>query len=369
MISKSVVEVLGREERGKNEARRLRAGGKIPAIVYGMGKDSFAVAVEPRNIEMILRTETGRNTIFKLSLGAETRTETRRDAEGPAAGPGNRAAGARRFRPGRPGAKGHRGRADPLIGGPEGVKNEGGIMEFITRSVQVECLPNEIPDALDLDVTELHVGPERLRQRPYAGRGGDPADPGRHHRHDVAHQRAAEVEEAVEGEEGEVAEGEAPKAKRLPRGARRRKSPPIKNEDRPGTGESGGGLRRHPAQHRVHGADRLAAQTGARFPETPSPEWRAWAVEIPDDGAVLAKPSTFMNRSGGAAALLAAGYQAEAAEFIVVYDDADLAFGRMRIRPGGGAGGHNGVQSLVEMLGTDRFPRVRLRCTGNRPRD
>ena len=111
-------------------------------------------------------------------------------------------------------------------------------------------------------------------------------------------------------------------------------------------------------------ADRLAAQTGARFPETPSPEWRAWAVEIPEDGAVLAKPSTFMNRSGEAAALLAAGYQAEAADFIVVYDDADLPFGRMRIRPGGGSGGHNGVQSLVETLGTDRFPRVRCGVLG-----
>ncbi len=111
-------------------------------------------------------------------------------------------------------------------------------------------------------------------------------------------------------------------------------------------------------------ADRLAAETGARFPETPSPEWQAWVVEVPHGDVVLARPATFMNRSGQSAALLAAGYQVEPADFIVVYDDADLSFGRIRIRPQGGAGGHNGVQSLVEELGTDIFPRVRLGVLG-----
>ena len=136
MISKSVVEVLDREGRGKNAARRLRAEGKIPGIVYGMARDSFAVAVEPRNIEMILRSETGRNTIFNLSLGTGDKNRKRavmlKDLQ-----------------------------RDPvterlvhvdfvrvdlekkvtvdvpirLIGESEGVRNESGILEFITRSV------------------------------------------------------------------------------------------------------------------------------------------------------------------------------------------------------------------------------------------
>lgn len=223
MISKSVVEVLGREERGKNEARRLRAGGKIPGIVYGMAKDSFAVSVEPRNIEMILRSETGRNTIFNLSLGSGDKNQKRavmlKDLQ-----------------------------RDPvterlvhvdfvrvdleqkvtvdvpirLIGEPDGVRNESGILEFITRSVQVECLPNDIPDALDLDVTELHVGENASVSDLTLGEELTLLIPEDTIVMTVAHQRAAEVEEAVEGEEGEVAEGEVAEGEAPAEGAEKK---------------------------------------------------------------------------------------------------------------------------------------------------
>lgn len=111
-------------------------------------------------------------------------------------------------------------------------------------------------------------------------------------------------------------------------------------------------------------ADRLAAEAGARFPEHPSREFQAWMVEISDGGPVLAKPATFMNRSGLAAARLAVDREVEAGDMIVVYDDVNLPYGRIRVRPQGSAGGHNGVQSLVEELGTDSFPRVRLGVLG-----
>ncbi len=111
-------------------------------------------------------------------------------------------------------------------------------------------------------------------------------------------------------------------------------------------------------------ADRLAAGTGACFPENSSGRFLAWVAEVPGGGPVLAKPATFMNRSGLSAARLAADYRVRIEDLIVVYDDVDLPYGRIRVRPQGSAGGHNGVQSLVEELGTDAFPRVRLGVLG-----
>jgi large subunit ribosomal protein L25 len=228
MISKSVVEVLDREERGKNAARRLRAKGKIPGIVYGMARDSFAVAVEPRNIEMILRSETGRNTIFNLSLGTGDKNRKRavmlKDLQ-----------------------------RDPvterlvhvdfvrvdlekkvtvdvpirLIGEPEGVRNESGILEFITRSVQVECLPNDIPDGLDLDVTELHVGENASVSDLTLGEELTLMIPEDTTVMTVAHQRAAEVEEEVEGEEGEEAAGEGAEGEEAVEGEEKKEGPPA----------------------------------------------------------------------------------------------------------------------------------------------
>jgi large subunit ribosomal protein L25 len=219
MISKSVVEVQAREERGKGPAGRLRAAGKVPGIVYGMGRDSFAIAVEPRNIELILRSETGFNTIFNLSLGSGDKNAKRavmlKDLQ-----------------------------RDPvtdrlvhvdfvrvdldtkvtvdvpirIVGESEGVRIEFGTMDVITRSVQVECLPNDIPDALELDVTGLHVGQNASVADLVVGEGVTLLTPEDTTVLNIAHQRAEEVveEEELEGEEGEegaegaeAAEGEA----------------------------------------------------------------------------------------------------------------------------------------------------------------
>ena len=79
---------------------------------------------------------------------------------------------------------------------------------------------------------------------------------------------------------------------------------------------------------------------------------------------ILAKPRTFMNRSGLAAAALCSAHGVFPSELLVVYDDADLPLGKIRLRRGGGSGGHNGISSLVEALGTHEFPRVRLGVRG-----
>ena len=87
---------------------------------------------------------------------------------------------------------------------------------------------------------------------------------------------------------------------------------------------------------------------------------KARCARLHDPDAVLVQPMTFMNRSGEAVAPLARWAGAPPADVMVVYDDLDLPLGALRIRPGGGAGGHNGVRSLIDLLGTDRFPRLRV---------
>ena len=78
------------------------------------------------------------------------------------------------------------------------------------------------------------------------------------------------------------------------------------------------------------------------------------------DPLLVAKPLTFMNRSGDAVAALARYYDIAAADLLVVFDDVDLPFGRLRARQRGSAGTHNGLRSIVNRLGTTEFPRLRL---------
>jgi len=75
---------------------------------------------------------------------------------------------------------------------------------------------------------------------------------------------------------------------------------------------------------------------------------------------VLAKPRTYMNLSGEAAVCLVRANRIAARELILVYDDVDLPLGRVRVRPSGGPGGHNGMKSIVASLNTEGFPRVRV---------
>ena len=113
-------------------------------------------------------------------------------------------------------------------------------------------------------------------------------------------------------------------------------------------------------------ADAISARCGAAFAARGDLGRLTWSAETEYGGklVVLAKPRTLMNRSGQAAAALRRKYGAEPGDFIVVFDDADLAFGRVRVRPEGGAGGHNGVRSLIEALGVEAFPRVKLGVLG-----
>lgn len=82
--------------------------------------------------------------------------------------------------------------------------------------------------------------------------------------------------------------------------------------------------------------------------------------DVREHRVVLAKPRTYMNLSGQAAQSLAAKHGVEPPSFLVVVDDFNLPLGRLRVRRDGGAGGHNGLSSLIECLGTQDFPRIRM---------
>ncbi len=112
--------------------------------------------------------------------------------------------------------------------------------------------------------------------------------------------------------------------------------------------------------------DRLAERRRVKFGLTSEILGRAWTAEVegPSGAVVLAKPRTHMNRSGRAAAALCRRYAAQPEQLLVVHDDADLELGRLRVRPAGRAGGHNGMRSLIDALGTDRIPRVKLGVRG-----
>jgi peptidyl-tRNA hydrolase, PTH1 family len=91
-------------------------------------------------------------------------------------------------------------------------------------------------------------------------------------------------------------------------------------------------------------------------------KWKARTAKIGalGDGVLLAEPTTFMNLSGWAVREIAAFHKLSPSDLLIVVDDADLPLGRLRIRSGGSAGGHNGLKSVIQELATDEFPRLRI---------
>jgi large subunit ribosomal protein L25 len=155
-IEQNTLEAQTREPGTKNHARRVRKEGKIPAVVYGAGKDAVPVTVDPRHVTRILNSVTGHNTIFDLALqgGEQTKAMIVDWQYEPIKGrllhiDLKRIAMDKVLRVSVP---------IVLKGEAAGVKQEGGIMEQILREVEVECLPGDIPSHIDADVSELTFG-------------------------------------------------------------------------------------------------------------------------------------------------------------------------------------------------------------------
>jgi large subunit ribosomal protein L25 len=153
----ATLEAVKREGRGKNEANRLRASGKIPAVVYGSRKEGQApeglpLAVDPRAVLRILHSDSGANTLINLKVdGGEARVMVKEYQLDPITHQLLH-------------ADFYQLAMDKAItvtvpvqlrGEPRGVKLQGGLLDFVTREIEVECLPTDIPEHIDLDVSEL----------------------------------------------------------------------------------------------------------------------------------------------------------------------------------------------------------------------
>jgi large subunit ribosomal protein L25 len=151
----NVLEAQPRTPGNKNDARRVRRGGKIPGVLYGAGKNALALSLDPRQVMRILHSASGHNTIFELALDGERTQAMIVDWQ---------------YEP----IKGALLHIDlkriamdqklkvnvPILlkGEAAGVKQQGGILEQVLREVEIECLPGDIPSSIEADVTELVFG-------------------------------------------------------------------------------------------------------------------------------------------------------------------------------------------------------------------
>jgi large subunit ribosomal protein L25 len=158
MISQEVVAATPREGKfNKNAARRVRVKGKIPAVVYGAAEPAIAIEVDPKQIQKILHSDTGHNSIFDLEITGSTAKTKAMIVDW-------------QYEP----IKGTLMHIDlkrialdkamrvevpiQLVGSAIGVKTQGGILDQVLREVEVECLPGDIPSHIDVDVTQMSIG-------------------------------------------------------------------------------------------------------------------------------------------------------------------------------------------------------------------
>jgi large subunit ribosomal protein L25 len=239
---KIVVEATPRAERGKNKARRLRLAGKVPAVLYGGKGQAITLTVNAKQVGAILRSESGHNTLFQVDLSGKHEPAILKDwLVDPVSGKLLhvdllRVAMDVRMRVKVP---------VHTFGEPVGVKQQGGVFEIVTREVEIECLPSDIPTEFKVDVSNLMLGDQlRAKELPLdTGKMKLITDPERV----LAHVVALRVEEEkpadavaaeaatpaepevikkgkkeIEGEEG--AEGEAkPKAEKSDKGGEKKK--------------------------------------------------------------------------------------------------------------------------------------------------
>jgi len=199
-----VVAAEKRTETGKNVNRRLRTRGLIPGVLYGAKSEATPVSVSPKEIGTILRSATGENTLFDLELGGSRRKVILKEFQ---------------VEP----IKGRILHADfyevaldkaievkvhiELQGLPVGVKVQGGVLDFVTRELEIECLPTDIPEKILVDVAELELGKHiRVGELKPPDRVKILTDPGLV----VAHVVTPRAEEAAPTAEAAPAEGEAP---------------------------------------------------------------------------------------------------------------------------------------------------------------
>lgn len=152
MAEKVTVKAEKRDSRGKNAARRLRAEGKIPVVIYGGGTESVSAAAPLRELAAVLRTDTGVNTVFALDVDGESNDVIFQDRQIDPIKGRLIHADLRRF------AKGEKIEMTVpihLIGQPDALKEEGAVLSQVMRDIKVLCEPAKTPDAFNIDITNL----------------------------------------------------------------------------------------------------------------------------------------------------------------------------------------------------------------------
>ncbi len=200
------IEAAPRENFGKNASRRLRRDGRLPAVIYGGEAGAVSVTVDPRQLASILRSEGGHTSLLNVEVrgGEQVRVMVKDWQTDPVRGSllhvdFVRITGDTRLKVKVP---------IHITGESQGVKLQGGIFEFVLREVEVECLPDDIPEHLTVDVTELTLGRNlRVSHLPVSPNVKVLTDPNRVVAHVVA-LKAEEEKAAVEGEEAAPAEPE-----------------------------------------------------------------------------------------------------------------------------------------------------------------
>lgn len=209
------LEVQRREETGTGPNRRLRKAGLLPAVVYGGGKDPISIQVDQKSIHRLLREVGGENAVFLLKLGGtdQSRHTMVRKID---VDPISRQISHIDFQ-----------RIDmtkkvkvqvniEIVGEALGVRTEDGVLDFISRTIEVECLPDAIPAAIEVDVTDLHTGQHLEVSDLAVPEGVTIVDDLSKVIVSIGHARVAEV--AEEAEEDLLLEGEAEQPEVIGRG-------------------------------------------------------------------------------------------------------------------------------------------------------
>lgn len=222
------VEAEARENLGKNAARRLRRSGRVPAVVYGAGGPSIPLAVDPRAILRVLHSDSGHNAIFTLQIRgtAPARVMLRDWQVEPVYGDLLHVDMVRVAKDTRLKVK----IPVHVTGEAKGVKVQGGIFEFVLREVEVECLPDDIPEHITADVTELTLGRNlRVSDLPLGPKVKLLTDPTRVVAHVVA-PKAEEEKPAAEAVEAAPAEPEVIRKGKAEEAEAQEQAPEVKRE-------------------------------------------------------------------------------------------------------------------------------------------
>lgn len=203
-MSERTIEVQERVVEGKNANRRLRKSGLIPAVVYGGGMESVPIQVDTKTIYDLLKEEGGENAVFLLKLaGTEKKRHTM--VREVVVDPISRQIIHIDFQRVVMTEKVRVAVGIELVGMPEGVKNQGGVLDFISREVEIEALPGNIPPKLVLEVSDLEIGDHLEAKDLDLPVGVELVDEPERVIASVAHSRvSAVVEEAEAGAEEEL---------------------------------------------------------------------------------------------------------------------------------------------------------------------